>query len=119
MDSSSQQGQEPRLFDRIREVFRLKHYSRRTEQTYLLWIRQYILFHKKNHPGEMGAEEVTAYLTFLAVKRKVSASTQNVALSAILFLYIQVLHLVLGFEGLCLHRFNYVLYSMRLSQRTA
>jgi len=85
----------PRLFDHIREVLRLKHYSRRTEFSYIHWIRRYILFHNKRHPAEMGANEVTAFLTHLAVKRQVAAGTQNLALSAILFLYKQVLEIEL------------------------
>jgi integron integrase len=81
----------PRLFDRIRECLRLKHYSYRTEQQYLGWIRRYILFHRKRHPKDMGAMEVRAFLNDLAVARTVSASTQNQALAALLFLYKHVL----------------------------
>ena len=73
-----------RLLDRVRDAIRLKHYSLRTEQTYIQWIRRFILFHNKRHPDEMGEKEVTAFLTFLAVQKKVAASTQNQALSAIL-----------------------------------
>jgi len=91
MDSSHSVHLEPRLLDQVREIIRLKHYSRRTEFSYIHWIRRYILFNNKRHPKEMGVEEITAFLTFLAVKKKVSASTQNLALSAILFLYKQVL----------------------------
>jgi integron integrase len=81
----------PKLLDQVRERLRFKHYSLRTEQTYLFWIRRFILFHNKRHPREMGATEVEAFLTYLAVKRDVSASTQNIALNAILFMYKQVL----------------------------
>ncbi|PYV81699.1 MAG: integron integrase [Acidobacteria bacterium] len=81
----------PKLLEQVRERIRLKHYSIRTEQAYLHWVRDYILFHKKRHPKEMGKSEVTAFLTHLAVKRKVAASTQNQALSALLFLYSEVL----------------------------
>src|SRR5207247_293665 len=68
-----------------------RHYSRRTEKAYVHWIKRYIFFHAKRHPAEMGAAEVTAFLTSLAVKGKVAASTQNQALSALLFLYREVL----------------------------
>lgn len=81
----------PRLLDRVREAIRTRHYSRRTEKAYLAWIRRYILFHGKRHPAGMGADEVTAFLTSLAVKGAVAASTQNQALSALLFLYREVL----------------------------
>lgn len=74
-----------------REQIRLKHYSIRTEQAYLHWVRDYILFHKMRHPKETGKNEVIEFLTHLAVKRKVAASTQNQALSALLFLYSEVL----------------------------
>src|SRR5712664_620136 len=81
----------PRLFDRVRETARVRHYSRRTETAYLSWIRRYIFFHDKRHPAEMGAPEVTRFLTSLAVEGHVAASTQNQALSALLFLYREVL----------------------------
>ena len=84
-----------RLIDQIREVLRLKHYSRRTELSYIQWIRRYIIYHNKRHPSEMGADEITAFLSYLAVKRNVSAGTQNLALSAILFLYKHVLEVKL------------------------
>lgn len=83
----------PKLLDRMREKIRFKHYSIRTEQTYVDWARRYILFHGKRHPADMGAAEVEAFLTHLAVNRKVSASTQNQARSALLFLYKEVLDL--------------------------
>src|SRR2546426_4513071 len=81
----------PRLLDRVREAVRARHYSRRTEEAYVAWIRRYILFHGKRHPAEMGALEVTSFLTSLAVDGHVAASTQNQALSALLFLYRDVL----------------------------
>jgi site-specific recombinase XerD len=81
----------PRLLDRVRAAIRARHYSRRTEKTYVAWIRRYIVFHGKRHPAEMGAAEVTQFLTALAVERNVAASTQNQALSALLFLYREVL----------------------------
>ena len=85
----------PKLLEQVQNLLRTRHYSYRTEQTYLHWIKQYILFHQKKHPAEMGGPEVTAYLTHLAVSRQVSASTQNQALAAILFLYRNVLGLEL------------------------
>jgi integrase len=90
----------PKLLEQVRERIRLKHYSIRTEQAYLHWRRDYILFHKKRHPKEMRKSEVTEFLTHLAVKRKVAASTQNQALSALLFLYSEVLQQPFGWlEG--------------------
>src|SRR5256885_15895098 len=80
----------PKLLDRVREAIRVRHYSRRTEQAYVGWIRRFIVFHGKRHPRELGEREVTAFLSTLAT-RGVSASTQNQALSAILFLYDVVL----------------------------
>jgi integron integrase len=85
-----------RLLDRVRDAIRLKHYSIRTEEAYVNWIKRYILFHNKRHPAEMGAPEVEAFLTHLAVKENVAASTQNQAFSALLFLYREVLHQDLG-----------------------
>src|SRR5881628_4048727 len=81
----------PRLLDRVRDAVRARHYSRRTEKAYVAWIRRYILFHGKRHPSEMGAPELTRYLSSLAVEGNVAASTQNQALSALLFLYREVL----------------------------
>ena len=77
--------------DQCRQVMRLKHYSLRTEQAYTSWIRKYILFHEKKHPKDMGEDEIRSYLAYLAVNRQVTASTQTVALSALLFLYRDVL----------------------------
>jgi integron integrase len=87
----------PKLLDRVRWHLRLKHYSIRTEQAYTDWIRRYILFHRKRHPDEMGEEEIAQFLTHLAVEKHVAASTQNQALSALLFLYQQVLDRKLDF----------------------
>ena len=81
----------PKLLDRVRGKIRLKHYSIRTEQAYVDWIKRFILFHGKHHPEKMGAAEVEAFLTHLAVTGKVAASTQNQAKSALLFLYREVL----------------------------
>ena len=83
-----------KLLDQVREAMRLKHYAYRTEETYVQWIRRYILFHNKRHPKEMGRPEIEAFLTDLAVNQQVAASTQNQALNAVLFLY----HKVLGIE---------------------
>lgn len=83
--------QAPRLLDRLRDRLRLKHYSIRTERAYSQWVKRFILFHGKRHPSEMGKTEIEAFLTWLAVARNVSASTQTQALSALLFLYKEVL----------------------------
>ena len=80
-----------RLLDRVRAAIRARHYSRRTEDAYVAWIRRFILFHGKRHPAEMSAPEITRFLTSLAVERKVASSTQNQALAALLFLYRDVL----------------------------
>jgi integron integrase len=81
----------PRLFDEIRAVARMRHLSIRTEQAYVQWIRRFILFHEKRHPREMGETEIRAFISHLAVERSITASTQTVALSALLFLYRDVL----------------------------
>src|SRR6266540_2838773 len=97
-DSSRDSGgvpdkKEKRLIARFREAIRSRHYSRQTEKTYWYWIRYFIYFHGKRHPGEMGAAEVTAFLSFLATERNVAAATQNQALAALLFLFKNVLDL--------------------------
>ena len=89
--------QPPRLLDQVRHVIRLKHYSLKTEKSYIHYIRDFILFHDKQHPREMGVNEIRQYLTHLAVTQHVAASTQNVALSALLFLYRQVLNIELPY----------------------
>jgi len=81
----------PRLLDLVRDRIRLKHYSIRTEETYLQWIRRYIVFHDKRHPSELDRTHIEAFLTHLAVEGRVAASTQNQALNALLFLYREVL----------------------------
>jgi integrase len=81
----------PRLLDRVRAALRTRHCSLRTEKAYVGWIRRYIIFHGKRHPTEMGAPEITRFLSDLAIQRNVAASTQNQALSALLFLYRDVL----------------------------
>ena len=85
-----------KLLDQVRETIQLKHYSARTGETYIGWIKRYILFHSKRHPRELGAAEIEAFLTYLAVDQRVAASTQNQALCALLFLYREVLHQDLG-----------------------
>ena len=81
-----------KLLEQLSDTLRTKHYSYRTEETYIDWVRRFILFHKKQHPETMGAAEIRAFLAHLATERNVAASTQNQALSAILFLYREVLH---------------------------
>jgi len=93
------QANAPKLLDQVRDKIRLKHYSLRTEQTYVDWIKRFVLFHHKRHPAEMGAAEVEAFLTHLAVAGKVAASTQNQAKAAVLFLYSQVLNQELPWLG--------------------
>jgi integron integrase len=85
------QNTPPKLLDQVRDRIRVKHYSIRTETQYMQWVKRFILFHDKRHPQEMGTTEVEAFLTHLAVNGHVSASTQNQALSALLFLYKEVL----------------------------
>jgi integron integrase len=91
----------PRLLDQVRDALRRRHYSYRTEQTYVDWIRRFVFFTGKRHPRELGAAEVTAFLNHLACERDVAAATQNQALSALLFLYKEVLAMPLPWlEGL-------------------
>ena len=85
----------PRLLEQVRRQIRLRHYSIRTEQAYLGWIRRFIHANGRRHPRELGGEEVAAFLTGLAVEGQVSAATQNQALSALLFLYKVVLEMEL------------------------
>jgi integron integrase len=84
-----------KLLDQVRDAIRLRHYSIRTEESYVTWISRFILFHDKRHPNEMGRQEIAAFLTSLAVNQHVAASTQNQALSALLFLYRDVLDISL------------------------
>jgi integron integrase len=100
MDSPAA-AERPRLFDVVREVVRRRHYSYRTEETYLHWIKRFVFFSGKRHPRELGAAEVTAFLNHLVAQRHVAAATQNQALSALLFLYKEVLALPLPWlEGI-------------------
>jgi integron integrase len=98
LPSASQDVSSPRgkkLLDQYRDALRVKHYSPRTEDTYVVWAKNYILFHNKRHPKEMGIPEIGQFLTHLVTTQAVSSSTQNQALSAILFLYRHVLHIEL------------------------
>src|ERR1700684_1497934 len=92
---ATQQIHKPKLLDLVRAAIRRRHYSLRTEKDYTDWIRRFILFHGTRHPQEMGAAEITAFLDDLAVRGRVAASTQNQALSALLFLYREVLKIEL------------------------
>jgi integrase len=85
-----------KLLDQVRETVRTKHLSRRTEDAYVRWIRRYVLFHNKRHPATLGAAEVRSFLSHLAVRENVAASTQNQAFAALLFLYRYVLEQDLG-----------------------
>lgn len=91
-----QNRQQSPFLEQVREAIRVRHYSIRTERTYIEWTRRFILFHRKRHPKEMGEAEVAAFLTYLAVDRKVAASTQNQALNALVFVYKHVLDQPLG-----------------------
>jgi len=86
----------PKLLDQVRAAIRLRHYSLRTEEAYVQWIKRFIFFHGKRHPVEMGKQEITHFLSALATERHVSASTQNQALCALLFLYRHVLDQQVG-----------------------
>lgn len=88
-------GSRPKLLDLVRQAARVRHYSPRTEQAYVRWVKRFVLFHGKRHPAELGGEEVKRFLNWLAEDRRVSASTQTQALSALLFLYRHVLMLEL------------------------
>jgi integron integrase len=93
-------GKGKKLLEQYSEALRNRHYSLRTEQTYLGWVRQYILYHKKRHPREMGVAEINDFITFLANQKRIAASTQNQAISAILFLYRNVLNIRLDEKAL-------------------
>jgi site-specific recombinase XerD len=84
-------AEEPKLLDQVRRAIRMKHFSRRTEEAYQLWTRRFVLYHGKRHPRDMGEAEIRAFLSHLATDQEVAASTQNQALSALLFLYRHVL----------------------------
>jgi integron integrase len=91
------EGQKPRLLDQVREAIRTRHYSLRTEKAYVHWIKRFIFFHSKRHPSEMGETEIGQFLSSLATEAHVSASTQNQALNALLFLYRAVLEKPIGY----------------------
>jgi hypothetical protein len=76
-----------KFLDSLRDFIRLKHYAYTTQKSYIYWVKQFILFHDKRHPEEMGAKEIEQFLSHLAVERKIAASTQNVAFNAIIFMY--------------------------------
>ncbi len=95
LNASPAPKKEKKLLDQYSEVLRTLHYSARTEKTYISWVRQYILYHNKRHPREMGVAEINEFITFLANQRNVAASTQNQAISAVLFLYRNVLNIEL------------------------
>lgn len=88
-----------KLIDQVRVVIRKKHYSYRTEQSYVQWIKRFIYFNDKQHPKDLGEKEICRFVSHLAVNRRVAASTQNQALNAIVFLYKQVLRMELGDFG--------------------
>ena len=93
-----------KLLDQYRDQLRLKQYSQRTEKTYVHWVKAYIFYHNKRHPKEMGVTEITQFITHLVSEKKVSGSTQNQALSAVLFLYRHVLKIELDEKSLYLFR---------------
>lgn len=97
--SGPAEASKPKLLDQIRQLMRLRHYSLRTEEAYIGWIRRYILFHDKRHPRELGESDIAKFLSNLAIEGRVAASTQNQALNALLFLYKEVLRRELGFIG--------------------
>lgn len=97
--SYQQQQNKPKLLDQLREALLSRHYSRRTEQTYCYWVKRFIFFHNIRHPSVMAEPEMNAFLTHLAVKEHVSASTQNQALCALLFFYRHVLSREIGALG--------------------
>jgi integron integrase len=97
LPNSSASPQEPKLLDQVRQAIRTRHYSPRTEESYVYWIKRFIFFHNKRHPAEMGEKEIAQFLSSLASELHVSASTQNQALNAILFLYRDVLRKDIGY----------------------
>jgi integron integrase len=96
MDSPAGESPKGRLLDRVRDAVRCRHYSYQTEKAYVHWVRRFIFFHHRRHPREMGEPEIAAFLSYLASERRVSASTQNQALNALLFLYKRVLERDIG-----------------------
>jgi len=96
---AAQEQSKPKLLDQIRQLMRLRHYSLRTEEAYVGWIRRYILFHGKRHPRELDDKHVSEFLSSLAINGHVAASTQNQVLNALLFLYKEIIQHQLGFVG--------------------
>lgn len=94
--AAKEQRDKPKLLDQVRITLRANHYSRKTEEAYLSWIKRFILFNNKRHPSEMGETEIKQFLNYLAVEKHVSASTQNQALQGILYLYKNVLNKNIG-----------------------
>ena len=90
-------SQKPKLLDQVRHAIRARHYSYRTEKAYVHWVKRFVFFHDKRDPAEMGEAEIGRFLSALATELQVSASTQNQALNALLFLYKEVLHKQIGF----------------------
>jgi len=88
-----------KLLDQVRDSIRKRHYSIRTEEAYINWIKQFIIFHGKRHPTELGEKEIAAFISHLATGRKVAASTQNQALNAIVYLYKHILRIEIGDLG--------------------
>ena len=86
-----QKQNKPKLLDQVKNEMRVKHYSRKIEESYTSWMKRFILFNNKKHPNEMGKEEIQKFLNYLAIEKHVSAPTQNQALSAILYLYKNIL----------------------------
>ncbi len=98
-NTQAENGLKPKLLDQLREAMRARHYSPRTEQSYVHWVKRFIFFHNVRHPDELAEPEINAFLTHLAIKEKVSASTQNQALSGLLFLYRHVIGREIGDLG--------------------
>jgi site-specific recombinase XerD len=101
--SSSSGGGRSALLDSVQQALELRHYSPKTVEAYVSWIRRFVLFHQRRHPRELGSEEVLAFLSHLASRWGVSASTQNQALAALLFLYSEVLQRPLASLGPVVH----------------
>jgi site-specific recombinase XerD len=110
LDNMTMENRPKKLLEQVSDQIRLKHYSYRTEETYIQWIRRYILFHNKPHPKDMGVPEIEAFLSHLAIEGNVAASTQNQALSALLFLYNHVLKQELDsrIDAICAKRPTYL-----------
>ena len=96
MNNTTKAEQQPKLLDQLRRAVRVRHYSIRTEHTYVDWVYRFVMFHNKRHPREMGPLEINQFLSHLASSLNVAASTQNQALNAIVFLYKHVLKIDSG-----------------------